>query len=284
MRFATYEIDGRRSFGVVADAGIVDLGPIFEGRYPDLKSIIAAGFPPEVLEAANGPASIAADTVVWLPPVPNPDHLWCLALNYAAHHVEVVDAGRLQDLPKKPALFARWIDSFTGHGQPLEHPGVSEQFDYEGELAVIIGKGGRNISEADAMDHVAGYTIMNEGSVRDWQFHTKQITPGKNFFHSGAIGPWMVSKVDIEDPYALRIQTRLNGELLQDGSSANMVHNIEAFIAYVSTICPMCPGDILATGTPSGVGFSRKPPIWMRPGDTCEISIEGVGTLVNAVG
>jgi 2-keto-4-pentenoate hydratase/2-oxohepta-3-ene-1,7-dioic acid hydratase in catechol pathway len=283
MRYASYQIDGRTSFGAVTDAGIVDLGPHFAGRYPDLKSVIAAGFPAEVVKAASGPATIALDAVTWLSPVPNPDHLWCLALNYVEHHTEVVGAGRVQELPKKPALFARWIDTFTGHNQPLEAPKVSEQFDYEGELGVIIGKGGRNIAEADAMGHVAGYTVINEGSVRDWQFHTKQITPGKNFYHSGGIGPWMVTADEIADPYALSIQTRLNGTLLQDGTSADMVHRIEAFIAYASTICPLSPGDILSTGTPSGVGFSRTPPVWMKAGDTCEVTIEGVGTLVNTV-
>lgn len=283
MRFATYEIEGRRSFGVVTDAGIVDLGPAFAGRYPDLKSVIAADFPDEVMKAAEGPVSFAADAVTYLPPVPNPDHLWCLAVNYVEHHAEVVDAGRVQELPKQPALFARWPDTVTGHGRPLLHPKVSEQFDYEGELGVIIGKGGRNISEADAMDHVAGYTIVNEGSVRDWQFHTKQITPGKNFYHSGSVGPWMVLKRDIPDPYALKIQTRLNGQLLQDGTTGDMVHKIDRFIAYASTILPLSPGDILSTGTPSGVGFSRKPPIWMKSGDVCEVSVEGVGTLSNPI-
>lgn len=283
MRFATYEIDGRISYGAVTDQGITDLAPAFAASYPTLKSVIAAGFPAEVSVAAKGAPTIALDAVRWLPPVPDPDHLWCLAVNYVEHHSEVVDAGRVQDLPKRPALFMRWPDSVTGHNQPLEHPGLSEQFDYEGELVVIIGKGGRHIPEAEAMDHVAGYTIMNEGCVRDWQFHTRQITPGKNFYHSGAIGPWMVQKEDIADPRALRIETRLNGAVMQDGTTADMVHGIEAFIAYASTILPLNPGDLLSTGTPSGVGFSRKPPVWMKPGDTCAVTIEGIGTLSNTI-
>ncbi|NBW08899.1 MAG: fumarylacetoacetate hydrolase family protein [Caulobacteraceae bacterium] len=283
MRYASYEIDGRTSWGAVTDAGIVDLAPAFAGTYPDLKSVIAAGFPAEVVEAAGSSATHALDAVTWLSPVPNPDHLWCLAVNYVEHHAEVVGAGRVQELPKKPALFMRWIDTFTGHNTALEAPSVSEQFDYEGELGVIIGKGGRNIAEADALSHVAGYTVINEGSVRDWQFHTKQITPGKNFYHSGGIGPWMVTADEVADPYALSIQTRLNGELLQDGTSADMVHRIEAFIAYASTILPLNPGDILSTGTPSGVGFSRTPPVFMKAGDTVEITIESVGTLTNTV-
>lgn len=283
MRFASYTIDGRASYGVVRPDGVVDLGARFAGTYPDLKAVIAADFPEAVLEAAEGPVSFGEAAIDYLPPVPNPAHLWCLAVNYVEHHAEVVDAGRVQDLPKQPALFARWPDTVTGHRQSLLHPRVSEQFDYEGELGVIVGKGGRNISEADAMDHVAGYTIVNEGSVRDWQFHTRQITPGKNFYRSGAVGPWMVRKADIPDPYALSIRTTLNGQVLQDGVTADMLHKIDRFIAYVSTILPLEPGDILSTGTPSGVGFSRRPPIWMKPGDTCEVSISGIGTLVNPI-
>jgi 2-keto-4-pentenoate hydratase/2-oxohepta-3-ene-1,7-dioic acid hydratase in catechol pathway len=283
MRYASYEIDGRTSWGAVTDAGIVDLAPQFAGQYPDLKSVIAAGFPAEVIKAASGAATVALDAVTWLSPIPNPDHLWCLALNYVEHHSEVVGAGRVQELPKKPALFARWIDTFTGHNTALEAPTVSEKFDYEGELGVIIGKGGRNIAEADALSHIAGYTVINEGSVRDWQFHTKQITPGKNFYHSAGIGPWMVTADEVADPHALSIQTRINGELLQDGTSADMVHRIEAFIAYASTILPLNPGDILSTGTPSGVGFSRTPPVFMKAGDTVEVTIESVGTLTNTV-
>jgi 2-keto-4-pentenoate hydratase/2-oxohepta-3-ene-1,7-dioic acid hydratase in catechol pathway len=199
------------------------------------------------------------------------------------HHDEVQSAGRVQELPKQPALFSRTIDSLTGHLQPLRHPGISEQFDYEGELGVIIGKAGRNVTEADALDYVAGYTVVNEASVRDWQFHTRQITPGKNWYHSGAVGPWMVTADQIKDPHDLKIKTTLNSRVLQDGTTADMVHRINKFIAYLSTITVLRPGDILATGTPSGVGFSRKPPVWMNVGDTCEITIEGVGTLSNPV-
>jgi 2-keto-4-pentenoate hydratase/2-oxohepta-3-ene-1,7-dioic acid hydratase in catechol pathway len=209
--------------------------------------------------------------------------VWCLALNYVEHHNEVQSAGRVQELPKQPALFMRSIDSLVGHQQNLLHPGVSEQFDYEGELGVIIGKAGRNVSEADALDYVAGYTIVNEGSVRDWQFHTRQIAPGKNWYHSGSVGPWMVRADRITDPHNLRIKTTLGGEVLQNGTTADMVHKINKFIAYLSTITLLHPGDILATGTPSGVGFSRKPPVWMKVGDVCTIEISEIGTLRNPV-
>ena len=283
MRYLSFKSGGKESYGVITDQGIVDLGKRFKDRYPTLKALITAGLPQEVVAAAQGPADLAESDVEYLSTIPDATNLWCLALNYVEHHNEVESAGRVQELPKQPALFMRSMDSVVGHGQNLLHPGVSEQFDYEGELGVIIGKAGRNVSEADALSYVAGYTIVNDGSVRDWQFHTKQLTPGKNFYRSGSVGPWMVSADEIADPHNLRIRTTLNGNVLQDGTSADMVHRINKFISYLSTITMLHPGDILATGTPSGVGFSRKPPIWMKVGDVCEISIDQVGVLRNRV-
>ncbi len=283
MRYLSFKTGGRESYGVITDKGIVDLGKRFKDRYPTLKALITAGFPKEVDAAAQGPVDLAETDIEYLPTIPDATNVWCLALNYVEHHNEVESAGRVQELPKQPALFMRSIDSVVGHNQNLLHPGVSEQFDYEGELGVIIGKAGRNVSEADALNYIAGYTIVNDGSVRDWQFHTRQITPGKNFYRSGSVGPWMVRASEIADPHNLRIKTTLNGNLLQDGTSADMVHRINKFIAYLSTITVLHPGDILATGTPSGVGFSRKPPIWMKVGDVCEISIEQIGVLRNPV-
>lgn len=283
MKYASFSIGGRRSYGVVVKDGIVDLGRRFGDRYADLKALVAAGFPADVAAAAADSADYPLDAIEFLPPIANPMHIWCLALNYAEHHNEVQGAGRVQELPKQPALFARAADSLTGHRQPLRHPGVSEQFDFEGELVVVIGKPGYRVRAEDALDHVAAYTIMNEGSVRDWQFHTRQITPGKNFYRSGAIGPWLVPAREIEDVNTLRIVTTLNGEVMQDESVNAMIHKIPRFIEYVSTIAPLCPGDILATGTPSGVGFSRKPPVFMKVGDTCEVTIDNIGTLRNRV-
>lgn len=281
MRFSTFEIDGVSRFGLVTDAGIVDLTSRL--GLPGLREAIAAGRLDEAKGFAGEKADYALDAVKLLPVIPNPMHLWCLALNYVEHHAEVESAGRVQELPKKPALFARVADSMTGHRQPLIAPRASEQFDYEGELAVIIGKAGRHVSEADAMDYVAGYSVFNDGSIRDWQFHTRQITPGKNFHATASLGPWMVTRDEVPDPHNLSIKTWLNGQLVQDGTSRDMLFKIPAFIAYVSTIAPLVPGDVLATGTPSGVGFSRKPPLWMKAGDVCEIEIEKVGRLSNPV-
>lgn len=285
MKYASFEIDGRTSWGVVRDDGMVDLGRRLADRYPTLKSLVADDFPAEVAKlAAEAPVDHATDAVTWLPPIVDPLHVWCLALNYVEHHNEVQSAGRVQELPKQPALFARTIDSFVGRGQPLRHPGISEQFDYEAELVVVIGKGGHRIKAENAFEHVAGYTVMNEGCVRDWQFHTRQITPGKSFWQSGSIGPWIVPRAEVPDVDALRIRTTLNGAVMQDDTAASMVHKIPRFIEYVSAIAPLVPGDILATGTPSGVGFSRQPPVWMKPGDTCEIAIDRIGVLRNPVG
>lgn len=284
MKYASFRVDGRTSYGAVAGEGIVDLGKRFGAQYPNLKSVLAAGFPPELGAAANGAPDYSLAQVELLAPIPDPAHVWCLALNYVEHHNEVQNAGRVQELPKQPALFARAADSLTAHGQPLRHPGISEQYDFEGELVVVIGKPGFRIKAEDAFEHVGAYTIMNEGSVRDWQFHTRQITPGKNFWRSGAIGPWIVPAGEIEDVDALRIRTTLNGQLMQDDTVASMVHKIPRFIEYVSAIAPLQAGDILATGTPSGVGFGRTPPVFMKVGDVVEVSIDRIGTLRNEVG
>lgn len=283
MKYASFKTKGQTSYGIVREGGIVDLGRRFGAKYPTLKALITADFPKEVTAAANEPVDHPLDTVELLSPITDPLHIWCLALNYVEHHNEVQSAGRVQELPKEPALFARYIDSFTGHNQALLHPGVTEQFDYEAELVVVIGKPGHRIKQADAWDHIAGYTIMNEGSVRAWQFHTRQITPGKNFWRSGSIGPWMVTKDEVPDVDSLRIKTRLNGQELQNDVAASMVHKIPRFIEYVSTIAPLQAGDLLATGTPSGVGFSRQPPVWMKVGDVCEVEIDRIGVLRNPI-
>jgi 2-keto-4-pentenoate hydratase/2-oxohepta-3-ene-1,7-dioic acid hydratase in catechol pathway len=283
MKLVSFAQGGKPGYGIVVDGGIVDLGKRLGTEFPTLKALIAGGALDQARAFANDDADVTGD-VAWLPVIPDPMHLWCLALNYVEHHSEVESAGRVQELPKKPALFLRAADSMTGHEQALQAPvSASEQFDYEGELAVIIGKEGRNISEAEAMAHVAGYAVFNDGSIRDWQFHTRQITPGKNFYHTAALGPHMVTADEIGDPNNLGIKTWLNDQLVQNGNSRDMLFKIPAFIAYASTIAPLMPGDVLATGTPSGVGFSRKPPLWMKPGDRCTIEIEGIGRLSNPV-
>jgi 2-keto-4-pentenoate hydratase/2-oxohepta-3-ene-1,7-dioic acid hydratase in catechol pathway len=283
VKYLSFSVGGNDTYGAVSGDGVVDLGKRFGDRFATLKDLIAGDIPDEVVAAAREPADYALDDIAYLAPIADPVHIWCLALNYVEHHDEVQNAGRVQELPEKPAMFARARDSFAAHEQPLRHPGVSEQFDFEGELAVVIGKPGHRIPQDEAYAHVAGYTVMNEGSVRDWQFHTRQITPGKNFYHSGSIGPWIVSRDEVGDVDGLRITTTLNGRVMQDDTAGSMVHTIPRFIEYVSAIAPLHPGDILATGTPSGVGFSRRPPVFLRVGDVCEVSIDRIGVLRNRV-
>jgi 2-keto-4-pentenoate hydratase/2-oxohepta-3-ene-1,7-dioic acid hydratase in catechol pathway len=283
VKYLSFEINGRETYGAITDEGVVDLGKRFGDELATMRELVAAGVPSRVVAAARGATDFPVADISFLPPIADPVHIWCLALNYVEHHSEVQDAGRVQDLPKVPAVFARARDSLTGHEQPLRHPGVSDQFDFEGELAVVIGTPGFQITQDRAWEHVAGYTIMNEGSVRDWQFHTRQITPGKNFYRSGSIGPWIVPRDEVGEVDSLRITTTVNGQLMQDDTAGHMVHKIPRFIEYVSSIAPVYPGDILATGTPSGVGFSRKPPVYLQVGDTCEIRIDRIGDLRNRV-
>ena len=281
MKLVSFRVAGRESFGLVVGDGIVELSNRL--GVPTLKSLMAAGRLEEARRFEDAGPSVRLDEVTLLPVIPDPAHIWCLAINYQDHIDEIREIGIQRDVPKRPAVFMRYADTLVANGEPLVKPKVSDDFDYEGELAVVIGKEGRDIREEDAMDYVVGYSIFNDASVRDWQFHTRQIAPGKNFRATGSLGPWLVTRDEVADPNDLRIETRLNGETLQRSSTRFMIHKIPTFIAYVSQILDLQPGDILATGTPSGVGFSRKPPIFMKAGDVCEVEIEGVGLLRNPI-
>ena len=282
MRLVSFERSGQPSYGVVVPDGIVDLGWRFGSRFRDLADFIAAGNHGSAAGYATASADHALDAVKMLPVIPNPKHIFCVALNYHDHFQEV-STGVKREVPAYPAVFLRAADSLTGHRQPIIRPKASRQLDFEGELAVIIGKRGRHIPAADALDYIAGYSCFNDASVRDWQKHTKQATPGKNFFATGALGPWMVTSDEVANAHDLSIRTRLNGGVMQDSRTSAMLFDIPVFMAYVSTILPLEPGDVLATGTPSGVGYSRQPPVFLQPGDTIEVEIERIGTLVNTV-
>ena len=221
--------------------------------------------------------------ITLLPVIPDPVHFYCVGTNYADHLKEVQDAGVARPTPKAPALFTRFPETLAAKRQPILIPRVSDSLDYEGELAVVIGKAGRYIAEGEALGHVAGYACFNDASVRDWQFHTSQVTSGKNFFQTGGFGPWMVTVDEVPDPQVLTITTRVNGRTLQHGSTRDMIFSGAQIIAYASALIPLVPGDVIATGTPSGVGFSRKPPLFLLDGDVCEVTVEGVGTLTNPV-
>lgn len=216
--------------------------------------------------------------VRFAPPVPRPGAIWCVGLNYEDHRLETGKARA-----EHPTLFMRFPVCLVGHGEAIRRPRVSEKLDYEGELAVVIGKTGRHIPEAEALEHVAGYACFDDASVRDYQAHSTQFGPGKNFFRTGGFGPWIVSADEIPDPQALAIETRLNGEVVQQSHTSRMTYPVRELVSYLSRITPLLPGDVIATGTPSGVGMARKPPLYMKPGDSVEVEIERVGILRNPV-
>jgi len=281
MKIVSYRVDGADRVGVAGASGIVDIGRrlgVTSARDLLERDLLAAA---REFEGAPGDHDVAA--VAFLPPVPDPHHIFCIGINYRDHLAEVQAAGVARTFPNEPSVFVRFADTLVGHGQDLLLPRVSQSFDYEAELAVVIGKGGRHIGETDALDHVAGYACFNDGSIRDWQFHTTQVTPGKNFAGTGGFGPWLVSADEVGDPDDLDVRLVLNGRTLQHGNTRDLIFRIPKIIAYLSTFVPLRPGDVIATGTPAGVGFSRKPPIFMRSGDMCEVHIDRVGVLRNSV-
>lgn len=281
MKLLSYhDRNGRAGYGALRDDGIVALGERLaaEGA-PTLRALLASGKLDTARKIAAGTkADLPLDAIIFAPVIPDPEKIICIGLNYRDH---VAETGRTET--EHPALFARYPSSQVGHLQPLVKPKASDAFDYEGELAVIIGTGGRHIGADRALGHVAGYACYNEGSIRDWQRHTSQFLAGKSFAESGSFGPWLVTADEIPDPAGLTLETRLNGAVVQHTSTGLMITDIPHLIAYVSTILPLAPGDVIVTGTPGGVGAKRTPPLWMKPGDTVEVEISGIGVLRNPV-
>ena len=279
MKLISFERDGRAGFGAVVDGGVVDLDAALDGRYADLQALLAADALGQARSALQGrQPDFALDSVVLLPVIPNPGKIWCCGLNYGEH---VRETNR--EITEQPTFFLRVADSQVGHGQAIVRPKESQQLDYEAEIAVIIGKPGRRIAEADAWDHIAGYSCYNDGSVRDWQRHTSQWVPGKNFWRTGGFGPWMVTSDEIPARSLMTLVTRLNGQEMQRATTGMMIHSIERQVAYVSTIAPLRAGDVIVTGTPGGVGARRTPPVWMKPGDVVEIEVDRIGVLRNNI-
>jgi 2-keto-4-pentenoate hydratase/2-oxohepta-3-ene-1,7-dioic acid hydratase in catechol pathway len=278
MKLATFKTSKGASYGAVTDQGIVDLGKRLGNRYPDLKALIAANAFGEASKFASEKADFRKEEITWLPVIPNPDKIVCVGLNYQDH---VVETGR--DNTEQPAIFLRVPDSQVGHRQPILRPRESTHMDFEAEIAVIIGKGGRRISQKDSWSHIAGYSCYNDGSVRDWQRHTIQWTAGKNFTQTGGFGPWMVTADEIPPNTKMTLSCRLNGERMQHATTEQMIFKIPKIIEYVSTWTTLLPGDVLVTGTPGGVGARRTPPLWMKPGDKVEIEIDKVGILENSI-
>lgn len=278
MKFLSFAVANQPSYGYLVEEGIVDLGRRLGERAPDLRALLCQPDPRALALEAGTVADHRLDEVSLLPVIPNPEQIFCVGLNYADH---VAETNRQST--EQPMIFMRVPASQVGHGQPLLRPRESERFDYEGEIAVIIGKPGRRISQADAWDHIAGYACYNDGSVRDWQLHTAQWGPGKNFYRTGGFGPWMVSADEIGPDEEMTLVTRVNGVELQRASTRQLIHSIPKLIAYLSTFTPLAVGDVIVTGTPGGIGLKRTPPLFLKPGDKVEVEIDRIGTLVNGV-
>jgi len=276
MKLASCTMQGRTTYGVVVNNDLQIPSDEFLKHHPDLKSVLAAGATQELLAAVG--ERVALDKLSFDPPVTHPEKILAVGMNYMVH---IKEMGR--EPPDYPAVFIRYPDSLVGHGQLLVRPRVSEQFDYEGEFAVIIGKPARYVDAAEALSYVAGYTCLNDGSIRDFQRHGSQFTPGKNFPCSGACGPWMVTADEIPDPSVLELTTRLNGAVVQQSPISDMRFSVPDIIAYCSTFTTLQPGDIITTGTPGGVGAGRSPQVWLREGDRVSVEINGIGVLKNEV-
>jgi 2-keto-4-pentenoate hydratase/2-oxohepta-3-ene-1,7-dioic acid hydratase in catechol pathway len=277
MKLASYIVGDRAGFGVVVDEGIIDLTDRGVGR--SLKHALMSGSLDKITEvAAELAPNLSLADVRLEPCIPNPGKVFCIGINYRKH---VLEMGR--DLPEHPWVFTRTPDSFVGHGQDLLRPAVSKHFDFEGELAVVMGRTTHRVTADNALDHVAGYCCLNDGSIRDFQRHSSQFTAGKNFYRSGSMGPWLVTADEVGDAADLAVETRLNGEVMQASSTSDLIFDIPTLIEYCSTFARMEAGDVIATGTPGGVGAARKPPVWMKAGDTIEVSVARVGVLSNQV-
>lgn len=280
MRFVSFETQGQATYGLWNDeASWIRVPDSFASQYPDLKAVIAAN-QLDALETATRQANqlVLATQSRLLPVIPNPGKIFCVGLNYKSHVAEMKRADS-----EHPAIFTRFADSLSAHAALLPKPKATTRFDFEGELAVIIGKGGRNISQADAFEHIAGYACFNDGTARDWQRHTHQWTPGKNFPATGPLGPFMASRRAIPDVNQLTLESRLNGQVMQHASLADLIFTLPVIIEYLSGFTTLSPGDVIATGTPGGVGDKREPPVYMKSGDVIEIEITGLGTLRNVV-
>ena len=257
----------------------MDLGRQFLDCWPDLGAAIAGDGLADLMRAGSSKsAEVSFQEIEFLPTIPNPPKIICVGLNYKSHIEEME-----RDAPEYPMLFARYADSQVGHKQPMVRPKASDKFDFEGELAFVVGRTGRHIAAKNALDHIAGYVCFNDGSVRDYQRHTTQFMPGKTFWHSGAIGPWMVTVDAVPDPSALSLTTRLNGAVMQEATTDDLLFDVPTLIEYLSQIAPLVPGTVVATGTTGGVGAGRVPPVWLAAGDVVEIDISRIGVLRNTI-
>jgi len=281
MKFISFSKDGKASFGAVVESGVVDLGAR-HAELTDLRAALRAGALDALAREAGGiKQDYALADIEYLPTIPNPEKIICIGVNYANRNEEYKDGSAP---PKYPSVFMRTRESLVGHGAPIMDPPESDQLDYEGEIVIVIGKEGRRIAEEDAPDHVAGLTIMNEGSLRDFLRHAKfNVTQGKNFARSGSLGPWLVTADELDPMSELQVMTRVNGEERQNDTTDSLMFPFRYLISYLSTFYHLKPGDIIATGTPNGAGARFDPPKYLRPGDVVEVEVPGIGVLRNDI-
>ena len=277
MKLASYIADGKECYGVVTGDGVITMNERFGGHAASLREALAGGLLPQIKEAAsNAQADRKLSDIKFLPVIPNPEKILCVGINYKSHAAE-----HGTEAPKLPNIFTKFVNTLEAHEGEMLRPKVSTSFDFEGELALVIGKGGRHIKAADALKHVAGYTCYCDGSVRD--FTKYSLVASKNFLRSSPLGPWMVTSDEIPDPTKLTLVTRLNGKEMQRSGTDMLIHSIPAIIEFCSVFTPLSPGDIIATGTPDGIGAKQNPPVWMKAGDVLEIEISNIGTLRNKI-
>lgn len=281
-RIAEYRIGDEVRFGLVTDNGIIDLSDQFKDRFADLQAIVVEGALEEVIAAGEGrPVTHQEADVEYLIPIARPEKIICIGVNFPDRNAEYKDG---QAAPSKPSMFIRFPRSFTGHGQNIVRPPESEQLDYEGEIVIVIGKGGRRIAREDAYDHIAALSLCNEGTIRDWVRHAKfNVTQGKNWDSTGAIGPWLVPFRSAEQLDDVHLETRVNGEVRQQDRTGRMMYDFRYIVNYISTFTTLVPGDVIVCGTPTGAGARFDPPIWLKPGDVIEVEAEGIGVLRNGV-
>ncbi|HXE17384.1 MAG TPA: fumarylacetoacetate hydrolase family protein [Stellaceae bacterium] len=282
MRLLSYSVGGKESWGAVKDDGVVDLGARLKSRFTGLRDAIARdGLPVLRDETARATADVALSAIRYRIPVPDPEKILCIGVNYNDRNAEYKDGS---EAAKYPSMFFRTRESLVGHNEPILRPPESNQLDYEGEIALVIGKGGRRIPKAEAATHIFGLSCFQEGTIRDWTRHSKfNVTQGKNFDASGSMGPFLVTADEIADYTNLTVSTFVNGERRQHDSTANLMFGFADLIAYVSTFTTLRPGDVISTGTPTGAGVRFSPPIWLKPGDEVTVEAAGIGRLSNKI-
>jgi 2-keto-4-pentenoate hydratase/2-oxohepta-3-ene-1,7-dioic acid hydratase in catechol pathway len=281
-RLATYSAGGKTAYGYVTDSGIVDLSARFGKDYPTLREVIASGALTKLAEdGAKRTPDVTLGAIALQPPIPAPEKIICIGVNYPDRNAEYKDGS---DAPKYPSMFMRTPRSFVGHNSALVRPRASQQLDYEGEVTLVIGKAGRHIKEADALGHIAAITLCNEGTIRDWVRHAKfNVTQGKNFDSTGSLGPWIVPYTGETQIADIRLTTRVNGETRQDDRTSRLIFGIPYLLGYISTFTTLVPGDVIVTGTPTGAGARFDPPRYLKPGDVVEVEADGIGVLRNTV-